>query len=343
MIANIRTEPIVSVFMSNYNHAHFLRRALDALLAQSVPPNRIYLVDDASTDDSPAVIRDYAARYPDIVVPRLQSENRGCIENINAWLATDASEFIFIAAADDTVYPSLFEHSLALLKRYPEAGVCSALSRQMDRHGTDLGRAKSWTPLREPGYIAPEDAARLLETNDSWFVGTTTVFRGDALRRIGFDSTLGGFADGFACRVLALKQGACFIPKELACWRKMRTGMAAQDIAVPESVHRIAKRATELMRGAYRDLFSELHVRRWNRRWLFWAVAAAYDLPAPERRHVLRDLVAPLPTALARSLTVLSSLAFGRSRLAVKLAAFALLRPNDVIPAFQRAIARLRD
>lgn len=330
----------ISVFISNYNHAPFLRMALDALLAQSTPPSRIYLVDDASTDSSASVIKEYAARYPDTIVAKFQSSNQGCIENINTWLATDDSEFIFIAAADDTVYPTLFEESLALLTQYPVAGVCSAVSRLMDKNGTDLGRIRSWNPLRQPGYISPADAARFLEMHDSWFIGTTTVFRGAALRAIGLDAILGGFADGFACRVLALQSGACFIPRELACWRKMRTGMAAQDVAVPSSVHRIADRAMELMRRRYRHLFSERHTQRWYRRWIFWATAAAYDLPAPVRGAVLREVTAPLPGYLRFSLQSFATLAIGRRRLPAKIGAFVVLRPNDIAPALRRAIAR---
>jgi glycosyltransferase involved in cell wall biosynthesis len=340
MTAARQAETTVSVFMSNYNHAPFLRKALDALLLQSVQPGRIYLVDDASTDDSAALIREYAARHPEIIVPNFLSENRGCIENINTWLAADKSEFIFIAAADDMVFPTLFEESLALLRRFPRAAVCSALSRFMDRHGTDLGRFQSWNPLSEPGYIFPEEAGRFLETHDSWFMGTTTVFRGSALRSVGFDPVLGGFADGFACRVLALRDGACFIPKELACWRRMRTGMAAQDVAVPSSVHRIANRATALMRGTFRHLFSERHVKRWNCRWMFWAVVAAYDLPRAERRSSLREFIAPLPARQRISLQAFSELAFRPLRLVAKIAAFVLLRPCDLLPALQRAANR---
>jgi glycosyltransferase involved in cell wall biosynthesis len=331
-----RTEPGLSVFLPNYNHARFLPTALDAILAQTVLPGRIFIVDDASTDDSRAVIERYASRHPDLITARFLDRNRGCLPNINEWLQTSQSEFIFLAAADDAIFPNLFEESIALLRRFPEAGVCSAHTRHMDEKGTDLGRFRSWEPLRTAGYITPRQAHRFLLTHDSWFNGTTTVYRGATLRALNLDPELGGFADGFTCRVIALRDGACFIPRELASWRKTATGMAAQDVAVPSTTLRITAKATKLMRETYGDLFSEKHARRWKRRWLYWAVVASYDLPPDRRRDALRELLAPFPRFQRTLLSTLSALRLGRKGHGVKLAAFLLLRPHDFIPSMGR-------
>jgi glycosyltransferase involved in cell wall biosynthesis len=340
-ITDRRTEPALSVFMSNYNHAAFLPKALDAVLAQTVMPSRIYIVDDASSDDSRSVIERYASRYPDLILPKFLTENRGCLANINEWLGYDRSEFVFLAAADDVVFPMLFEASIELLRRFPEAGVCSAHTRYMDESGTDLGRFRSWEPLHTPGYISPKQANRFLLTNDSWFHGTTTVYRGTALRSLGLAPELGGFADGFLCRVIALRNGACFIPRELACWRKTRAGMAAQDVAIPSSTHRIAAKATELMRRTYTNLFSDEYIRRWNNRWLYWAVVATYDLPTERRRGVLRELLAPLPWLQRVALRSFVALAIGRKRRAAKFAAFLFLRPLDLAASLKRSVSRI--
>ena len=339
MSVTLRSEPTLSVFMSNYNHAVFLSTALDAILAQTVRPDRIYIVDDASTDGSRAVIERYALRYPDIIVPSFVNDNRGCIPNVNEWLKSDRSEFIFIAAADDQVFPTLFEESLAMLRQFPKAGVCSAHSRYMDQNGTDLGRFQSWGPLHTPGYIDPRQAERFLIENDSWFIGTTTVYRRSALQSVCLDPDLGGFADGFACRVIALRDGACFIPHDLACWRVMQTGMAAQDLAIPSSVHRVLTRATTLMEGPYRNLFSDKHIRRWNKRWLFWAVITTYDLPSDQRNRVLDELLRPFSKTQKNILRAFALLAFGPRHMIGKLAAFLYLRPFDLISALKRAYA----
>ncbi len=56
--------PTLSVCMPNFNHAAYLKDALDALFAQSCAPFEIIFVDDASTDDSLEILNDYARRQP---------------------------------------------------------------------------------------------------------------------------------------------------------------------------------------------------------------------------------------------------------------------------------------
>lgn len=54
--------PVVSVIVPSYNDAAMLRRCLDALAAQTRPADEVIVVDNASTDDTPAVARDAGAR-----------------------------------------------------------------------------------------------------------------------------------------------------------------------------------------------------------------------------------------------------------------------------------------
>ncbi len=70
-------EIVVSVLGICYNHAKTLRRALDSVVCQQTSFAFELLVhDDASTDGSADVIREYAERYPAIVRPFLESENQ---------------------------------------------------------------------------------------------------------------------------------------------------------------------------------------------------------------------------------------------------------------------------
>ncbi|MBL9010475.1 MAG: glycosyltransferase [Alphaproteobacteria bacterium] len=54
----------VSAIVPNYNHARFLRERLDTILGQTVPPDEIVFLDDASTDDSLAIAEAYAVSSP---------------------------------------------------------------------------------------------------------------------------------------------------------------------------------------------------------------------------------------------------------------------------------------
>lgn len=72
-----RTETMVSVCTLTYNHAPFLRQCLDGILMQQTDfAFEILIHDDASTDGTQDIIREYERNYPDIVKPIYQTENQ---------------------------------------------------------------------------------------------------------------------------------------------------------------------------------------------------------------------------------------------------------------------------
>ena len=252
-----------SVFLSNRNHACFLPMALEAILAQSVQPREVYLVDDGSTDNSASIIRQFAARNP-VIRPIFREQSRGFITNVIAWLQLAEDEYLYIAAADDVVLPGFFEKSLAMLVNHPRAGLCSAFSGLIDESGNDLGILKTPYPSPTPCYIPPAEAARRLMRDDAWFMGNTVIYRRPALQDVGgFDNGLQSFADGFACRAVALTHGACFLPAVLAHWRRMDTGMAGQTNRNVIDTLKIAGRAKELMTKTHVHHFPQGYARRW--------------------------------------------------------------------------------
>ena len=68
--------PVCSVIVAVYNGAAFLPQCLDSLMAQTLDGVEVIVADDASTDATPEVLADYAARYDTIRTLRLD-ENHG--------------------------------------------------------------------------------------------------------------------------------------------------------------------------------------------------------------------------------------------------------------------------
>ncbi len=72
-----RFAPLVSIVCLAYNHAPFIRETLDGFLLQETDfPFEVIVHDDASTDATAAIIREYAARYPSLIKPIYQQENQ---------------------------------------------------------------------------------------------------------------------------------------------------------------------------------------------------------------------------------------------------------------------------
>ena len=66
----------VSILCATFNHEEYLRETLDSFLAQKTDfPFEVLVNDDASTDSTAEIIREYAEKYPDVIRPFYQKEN----------------------------------------------------------------------------------------------------------------------------------------------------------------------------------------------------------------------------------------------------------------------------
>ncbi|TWI56601.1 glycosyltransferase involved in cell wall biosynthesis [Pseudomonas duriflava] len=72
-----QTQPVLSIICLAYNHAGFIRKTLEGFLEQETDfPFEIIVHDDASSDTTPLIIAEYAARYPTVIKPIYQAQNQ---------------------------------------------------------------------------------------------------------------------------------------------------------------------------------------------------------------------------------------------------------------------------
>ena len=76
-VINVEKYPFVTIQCAVYNHAPYLRQCLDGFIMQQTNfPFEAVVHDDASTDTSADIIREYADKYPDIIKPIYEKENQ---------------------------------------------------------------------------------------------------------------------------------------------------------------------------------------------------------------------------------------------------------------------------
>lgn len=209
----------LSVIMPSYNYAHYLPISLKAILSQSFQPIEILVVDDASTDDSVAVVKEFQKTYPHLKL--LQNRrNLGVITTANEAIEKAQGDYLAFCAADDEILPGFFEKSMHLLMQYPNAAICSSIFTVF--YGEEREKTTSYSALlsRQPGYLSPKQFMKTLARKDCRLGGQNTLFKRTAiLKAQKLLPQLGPMCDWFMILTLGFREGACFIPESLT---KMR-------------------------------------------------------------------------------------------------------------------------
>lgn len=129
-MSELNSNIMVSICCITYNHEAYIRECLDGFLQQKCNfLFEILIHDDASTDKTAKIIRDYATKYPDIIKPILQVENQyskgvgfGYISNLN--FSRAQGKYIAICEGDDYwVDPQKLQTQIEFMEANPKYGM----------------------------------------------------------------------------------------------------------------------------------------------------------------------------------------------------------------------------
>ncbi|MCX5788090.1 MAG: glycosyltransferase family A protein [Elusimicrobia bacterium] len=247
-MAQTQPLPTIAAVLPNYNHERYLPFSLEGICSQSVPPKEVFVVDDASTDGSVAVIQEFARRYPFVRLIR-NERNIGCVNSFRRGWEEVTADCVTFPAADDLLLPGLFEKSLKMLQRYPQAGLCSSLVGLLSPDGKDLGPYETSVISQAECYVPPERYVETYREHENWILSYSAIYRSPCVKAVGMeDPELGPPADAVMGREIAMRFGSCFIPERLAMWRPPVSGSFSQNIDFNMAVElhdRIAKRLRE--------------------------------------------------------------------------------------------------
>ena len=141
-------DPLVSIRCLVYNHEPYLRQCLDGFVMQQTTfPFEAIVHDDASTDGSAAIIREYAEKYPHIIKPIYETENQYSKHDGSLTRALDAvmhpnSKYVALCEGDDYwTDPLKLQHQVYVLESHPECTIVFNGVKTISKDGTELG----WT------------------------------------------------------------------------------------------------------------------------------------------------------------------------------------------------------
>ena len=126
--------PFVSICTVAYQHASFIRECMDGVLMQKTTfPFELIIHDDASTDGTADIIREYEARHPDIIKAVYQSENQFS-KGVPIWskYCISRAQGKYIAMCDGDDYwtdPFKLQKQVDFLETHPDYAICGGKYR----------------------------------------------------------------------------------------------------------------------------------------------------------------------------------------------------------------------
>lgn len=124
----------VSVIIPAYNAEHFIRKTLDAVLAQTFSDFEVIVVDDGSKDQTASLVQSYG---PPIYC--IQQPNAGVSCARNTGIAKAGGRYVAFHDADDLWEPTKLEKQVALLDSHPEIGLCFTGVQRIDLNDKLIG------------------------------------------------------------------------------------------------------------------------------------------------------------------------------------------------------------
>ena len=139
--------PTVSVVIPAYNCAAFLPEAIESVLRQTYTDLEILVIDDGSTDDTPAVVEPYLNR-----IRYIRQLNRGLPGARNTGIRASTGEFIALLDADDAWVPEKLALQMPLLAD-PEVGIVYSDFSVRYADGRVLPSYLADRPLAAEGFV----------------------------------------------------------------------------------------------------------------------------------------------------------------------------------------------
>lgn len=112
---------MLSILIPSYNHANFVIETISSVCQINVPSKRIYIIDDASSDNSAEVIENYLKIHQLEDVTFIRKEcNKGLVDSLLIFLSLCKTEFVYFIASDDIAIGSGIAELVERLRFQPE-------------------------------------------------------------------------------------------------------------------------------------------------------------------------------------------------------------------------------
>src|SRR5687767_1451018 len=138
--------PTASIGLPVFNGESYLEDAVRSVLTQTFADFELIICDNASTDRSADIARDYASRDRRVRYHR-NASNLGAAPNFNLAFRHSRGQFFKWLAHDDRLSPRYLENTIAALQTHPDAALCNSFVSYIDERARPVASYDSGLDL----------------------------------------------------------------------------------------------------------------------------------------------------------------------------------------------------
>lgn len=125
--------------MSNYNNDEFLIKSIDSVLNQSFKNFEFIIIDDASTDNSWKIIKEFSKK-DDRIKTIKNKKNKNIVRSVNKGLLLAKGKYIARFDSDDVCKKERFEKQIHFMEKNPQIGVCGSSINFINKKNEKIGK-----------------------------------------------------------------------------------------------------------------------------------------------------------------------------------------------------------
>jgi glycosyltransferase involved in cell wall biosynthesis len=201
----VTANPLISVVMPVYNALPFLDESIGSILKQTLRDFEFVILDDASTDGSLELLREWSLR--DERIQLHETKRRfGVSGSSNAVVSKARASIVARMDADDIAHPDRLRRQWNIIKSHPDVAVIGALCNGIDASGREVRPRDRWRLVRRSAHIP--------------FPHGSAMFRREVFEQVGgYDEAAAGGEDEDLFSRMAARGRVLTLPDVLYSYR----------------------------------------------------------------------------------------------------------------------------
>lgn len=150
----------ISIILVTYNHERYVRQALESILEQKIKvPYEIIIFDDASSDNTPQILKEYKRKFPDLIRLYLKKVNRCHVtKNVYFILSKVRGKYCAYLEGDDFwIDNRKIQKQYEFLENHPEFSACTTGLKIVDEKGNEKKASRKFYYEKEDHVYTLED------------------------------------------------------------------------------------------------------------------------------------------------------------------------------------------